>query len=202
MSGRPPATGLSALWLAFTVAGFMTGFSSGFILAHLGPAILILPTCVGAAVGLAQRPVLRMFIERAEGAARWPEGLGGWVVGSAAGPGLAAVVAMVGNSRLHLADLGEAETWAVLVSLAALAGGLTGLAQSRILRRYLRRAAVWIPASAVSWATAAVSAELVPDRMGIGPFLLVALAGGLGMGLVSAATMSWLWTRGPRTATD
>jgi hypothetical protein len=200
MSRRPPAWGLGGLWLAFTVVGFMIGFSSGFVLAHVGLAILILPTCVGAAVGLAQRPVLRMFIEREAGATRWPVGLGGWVVGSAAGPGLAAVVAIVGSTGLHGADLGQAEELAVLVGLAALAGCFTGVAQLGILRRYVRRAAAWIPASAGGWAAAAVAAELMPDHSGVGPFLLLSLAGGSSLGLVTATAMVWLWTRADGTA--
>ncbi len=195
MIHRPPAWGLGALWTLFTAVGFMIGLAAGFALAHSGPPTLILPLGVGTCVGLAQRPVLRMFIERAEGAARWPEGLGGWFAGSAAGLLAAGFLAVSARSLLSVADLGLVGSILVLVGLAAVGGGLAGALQSRTLRGHVLRPTAWIPASTVSWVCAALAVELTPDVPGVGPFLMMIGTGGLALGLVSALAMMWLWMR-------
>lgn len=89
--------------------------------------------------------------------------------------------------------LGERQQWAALGALGVGLAALLGAGQWLILRRHARRAAWWIPASALAWAlgiaVAIVAIALVPDGAPPWAFALAAVAGGLGMGaLVGVVT--------------
>ncbi len=192
---RPPAWGLGALWALVTTVGFALGFYSGFFLGHFLLGSLMLDLCLGAGVGIAQRPVLRRFVERSEGESRWGPGLGSWVTSSAAG--IVAGTLIVG-ALIEFAHLAVALDWSntnTRVVTYALGGSFAGVLQWFILRRYVHRSAFWIPASMVGWGFTVLGMDLLPDPHSIFSFVRAVTVGGLVLGIVTSAAIVVLWNR-------
>jgi hypothetical protein len=151
------AVGLGITALVGAVVIFSLGEGSG-VLATLGMAALAIlaGTFVeGTVVGTAQWLVLRRSLSRM----RWRT----WALATGAGAFLAWTLGMIPSTVLSLgagpSDGGEPQaepSQALMYGLAFLMGlvlgPVLGFAQWLALRRYVRGAALWMPANALAWA--------------------------------------------------
>ena len=201
-------------WALMTSAGWFAGFFMGFVLAGAfepvvgrGPAqstgaYLFLGTFLGAGVGLMQWLVLRKTISEC----------GAWIPASAIGIGLAGgvgygvAVLLFGYSE-GLVDLGSAAGVAGWMIAVAFGGIVTGLLQQRVLSLHVRRAGLWVPASAFSWALSiaafgsmgVLGTRFVSEAspVGAGWFFAGLIAGGMVLGVASGAAIARLFSSAP-----
>lgn len=170
---RKPASGEASLWLSWVLAnavgeaiglggtallaiagvryvGEGTGFLAGVVLAAL--AVLAGTLIEGTVVGTAQWLVLKVQLPQM----RWRI----WVLATGAGAFVAWTLGMLPSTLLFPGSGGGAQSAkpaeAAILGLAFLMGlvlgPVLGFAQWLVLRRFVRRAALWMPANAIAWA--------------------------------------------------
>lgn len=116
---------LWAWWTGASAAGLIAGFAGALVLVSLNVPLTLLVE--GAGIGLGQWLLLR----------RYARGAGWWIAASALGMQAGAVIGYV----ISPSSLGP-----ITLALAGSGAGL-GVGQWLLLRRYVRRAAWWIPIS-------------------------------------------------------
>lgn len=180
-----------ALWTLVTALGYSLGVYAGFFLAHFPLGWLIGVLTIGAAVGVAQRPVLQGYLEPRRSRTWTPMESLAWVGGSVCGTAVAFAVGWVLAQAASLQETAPA----VLALAAALGvgGTIAGLLQERVLRRYVLDTYRWIVASAVGWASSSLGLALVPvleDRVyDLFVLLLAPAAAGAILGLITGAVL-------------
>ncbi|HEX2728741.1 MAG TPA: hypothetical protein VHM16_03240 [Rubrobacteraceae bacterium] len=170
-------------------------------LATAGAAILAGTLIEGTVVGTAQWLVLRRPLPDV----KWRA----WALATAAGAfaawtlGMLPSTLMSAGSGVDGAASAEPEA-AVVYGLAALmglvAGAILGAPQWFVLRRHVRRAALWIPANALAWAPGMVLAFVAADFLFASGFatsaVLLAIATlaaiGVIVGAIHGAALLWL----------
>ena len=181
------------LWTAATAIGYSLGLYVGFLLAHVMLGPVMAAACMGAGVGLLQRPVVQSLLEPRRSRA-WTAGHSAWwILGSVAGI-VIAVVAWLLITELML-DPEEVEVLGAPLAILcfAIGGALTGLLQTRTLRAFVRRPGLWIGISAGGWGLSALGLALAYELSNrIYPLLALLLgpaAGGAIVGLVTGSAM-------------
>lgn len=171
----PSGVGLWLRWVLANAAGEALGLGAtalfgAAILSYLGEGTALLATLglaaaavvagtvvEGGAVGFAQWSVLRGPLP----AMRWRT----WTLATAAGAFLAWTLGMAPSTLLSLggnsggaapAEPGEATMLGLAFLMGLALGPVLGLAQWLALRRYVRRAALWMPANSLAWASGMV----------------------------------------------
>lgn len=170
-------------------------------LATAGVAVLAGTLVEGTVVGTAQWLVLR----RPFPSMRWRT----WVLATAVGAFVAWTLGMLPSTLLSTGSGTQSSTPtepsnAVVYGLAALmglvAGTILGTPQWLVLRRHVRRAALWIPANALAWAPGMVMAFVAVDLLfatGIGisaVVLAIAALAAIGavVGAIHGLVLIWL----------
>lgn len=202
---RKPASGEASLWLRWVLAnaigeaiglggavflgatgaryvGEGTGFLAVVVLAVL--AVLVGTLIEGTVVGTVQWLVLKGPLPLM----RWRM----WVLATGAGAFLAWTLGMVPSTILSLGSEGgappaepaEAAVLGLAFLMGLVLGPVLGLAQWLALRRFVRRAALWMPANALAWAFGMVVIFAGMD---------LALGGGFGPGTVPILALTLLW---------
>jgi hypothetical protein len=177
-------------------AATLTSFAS---LAGAGVMIL-LGTCEGLIVGLAQWLVLRRPFPALSRRA--------WVLASALGALVAWTLGMLPSTLLDLganaeaaapAEISDALMYTLAAAMGAVLGPILGLPQWLALRHHTHHAAWWIPANAAAWALGMpvvfVGASSAPaggllELVATG--LLTAAAAGAVVGAIHGLTIVWL----------
>lgn len=173
-----------ARWLRATTLGWLLGFVVVVVLALGwgllgGEAQFMVGAGMGAGVGWLQARVV----------GEWVESTGMWFWASAIGMAAPFVA-------WDLSALAGTEAFFSL-PLCVLAGSLlVGIFQSGLLRRRLRRATLWVPASVVGWGLPVGAIALVDSGRLPGPAFLVSLGamflGGVVLGAVTGKTLAWM----------
>lgn len=207
--GEAAGLGMTALvGIAVIVnVGEGTGVLATLALAAL--AILAGAVIEGTAVGTAQWSVLRSPLPLM----RWRT----WVVATAAGAFVAWTLGMIPSIVLSLGEEpgggvtepGDAAVFGLAFLMGLVLGPVLGFAQWLVLRRFVRRAALWIPANALAWAFGmlVIFAGVDPAvSSGSGPMTVVILAvtlacAGAVVGAVHGLALVWL-LRSRRTESD
>jgi len=198
------ASGEAGLWLRWVVAnavgegiglggavligaagarrfGGDTGLFSAVILAAL--AVLAGTLIEGTVVGTAQWLVLTGPLPTM----RW----GMWALATGAGAFLAWTLGMIPSTLLSLgsggapsAEPAEATVLGLAFLMGLVLGPVLGLAQWLALRRFMRHAALWMPANTLAWAFGMVTIFAGMD---------LALGDGFGPGTVPKLGLTLLW---------
>lgn len=207
--GEAAGLGMTALvGIAVIVnVGEGTGVLATLALAAL--AILAGAVIEGTAVGTAQWSVLRSPLPLM----RWRT----WVVATAAGAFVAWTLGMIPSIVLSLGEEpgggvtepGDAAVFGLAFLMGLVLGPVLGFAQWLVLRRFVRRAALWIPANALAWAFGMLVIFAGVDlavSSGSGPMTVVILAvtlacAGAVVGAVHGLALVWL-LRSRRTESD
>ena len=213
--------GAKGLWLRWVLANSLAetvGLGSAFAigvtlfpyvqtpgvfvaLATTGVAILAGTLIEGTVVGTAQWLVLRHPLP----GVRWRA----WVLATAIGAFVAWTLGMLPGTLFSAASepSGAAPTEAsetVVYGLAALigllAGTVLGMPQWLVLRRHVRRAALWIPANALAWVPGMLMAFVAADFLfsastGVGTVVLAIatlVAIGTMVGAIHGLALVWL----------
>ncbi|MEW6637543.1 MAG: hypothetical protein AB1425_12115 [Actinomycetota bacterium] len=216
-AGRPETT----LWLRWVLAnslaetvGLGSAFGVGLVLfpylqapgalvalATASIAVLAGTLIEGTVVGTAQWLVLRRPLP----GMRWRA----WVVATAAGAFVAWTLGMLpgtlmsanpGTGGTEAAEPGEAVVLALAALMGLVAGAILGTPQWFVLRRYVPRAALWVPANALAWAPGMVLAFVAADFSFSGDVgtvtvvLAVATLAAIGavVGAIHGAVLLWL----------
>ncbi len=190
-------------WTLATATGELLGFAvpaavgplavtglSGLPMAPRALATLLLVALAGvvegAALGLAQWLVLRRALP--------PLAARAWALPTALAAGLAYIL---GFAPSTLGDLGAATAvviaaW-IVVALPLLLS--IGLAQWRVLRRYVPRAGRWVAANAAGWLVGLpftfAGIALVPDGSPIGVYVIAGVVSGWLMGAAVGAVSGY-----------
>jgi hypothetical protein len=197
--------GTWALWTLVTALGYSLGLYAGFFLAHFLLGRLMAALAIGGAVGLAQRPVLQGFLEPRRSRTWSPAESATWIFGSMGGMAAVFGVGWILVQMTAIEDGGPGLLSALFLALAlAIGGGIAGVIQVRVLRRYLLDAQVWIAASATGWAGSGLGLVLIPvleERMyDLFVILLAPAVGGAVLGLTTGYVLVRLRRRQPPAA--
>jgi hypothetical protein len=192
-------------WVLYTAAGYLIYAGLSLLVTIYVPGALLLSPIVTAlgllAIALLQWLVLRRYILRL--------GWVGWVVATVLGQfvgSLISVVALLGpilfDAFSGLVDaLGGAFFQLVLVFATGLVlGAVVGAAQWLVLRRHVRGAAWWIPASALAGALAALVGQtpgVTLGLTGVAAVLMIRLIGALIIGAITGMALVRLLARTP-----
>lgn len=198
------AVGLGGTALVGTVAVLYVGKDAGVFAALVLAALAVLAGTLieGTVVGSAQWLVLKEPLPRM----RWRT----WVLATGTGAFVAWTLGMVPSTLLSLgADSGggrpsaepsEAAVLGLAFLMGLVLGPVLGLAQWLALRRFVRRAALWMPANALAWACGMVAIFAGIDfalgggfSSGTVPILILTLAcSGAIVGAVHGLALVWL----------
>jgi len=187
-------TSLWLLWASMTTVGYFMGAYVAVFFAHFLLGFLMLPVCVGAGVGLMQRPILRRLVPQSS-ELMWA----GWVLASMVG--LTASVALTGLASSAILNIERPLEFSwpagAIQWIAALfiGGALIGILQHLMLRRYTEHSIWWIPASAVGWGLSAIGLAVVASGVSLYPVLEILLApavAGVVLGLVTGRAAVWI----------
>lgn len=191
--------GTALIWaLSMLYAGEWTGLFAIFILAAF--SVLAGTLIEGTVVGTAQWLILRNPLPRM----RWRT----WVLATGAGAFLAWTLGVVPSTLLSPgsgggvspAEPGEATVLGLAFLMGLALGPVLGVAQWLVLRRFVRRAALWVPANALAWACGMVVIFAGIDlalgggfRPSVVPILALTLAcAGALVGAVHGLALVWL----------
>jgi hypothetical protein len=198
--GEALGLGGTALIWALSVLNTGEGTSLYAILVLAAFSVLAGTLIEGTVVGTAQWLVLRGQLPRM----RWRT----WVLATGAGAFLAWTLGMVPSTLLSLgsgggaspAEPGKATVLGLAFLMGLALGPVLGVAQWLALRRFVRRAALWVPANALAWACGMVVIFAGIDLAlgggfgaGIMPILALTLAcAGALVGAVHGLALVWL----------
>lgn len=191
--------GTALIWaLSVLYAGEGTGLYAILLLAAF--SVLAGTLIEGTVVGTAQWLVLRGPLPRI----RWRT----WVLATGAGAFLAWTLGMIPSTLLSLgsggdassAEPGEATVLGLALVMGLALGPVLGVVQWLVLRRFVRRAALWVPANALAWGCGMVvifaGIDLALDggfSPGVVPILALTLAcAGALVGAVHGLALVWL----------
>ena len=196
------ALGLGGTALIFALSVLYAGEGTGLyaILVLAAFSVLAGTLIEGTVVGTAQWLVLRKPLPRM----RWRT----WVLATGAGAFLAWTLGMLPSTLLSLgsgggaspAEPGEATVLGLAFLMGLVLGPVLGVPQWLVLRRFVRRAALWVPANALAWGCgmvvifAGIDLALGGDfSPGIVPILALTLAcAGALVGAVHGLALVWL----------
>jgi hypothetical protein len=167
---------LGLLWVAATIVGWLIGFTACEALQSFLTTVFVDGLVIGSAIGIVQWLVLRRSISP----------VGWWVVASIVGFGA--------GKALSDAALPGTTTLVGYVLTGAVIGAVVGLAQGLVLRRSLRSALWWAPASALAWGVGWSAIGLAENATGwsaIAPYL-VSSVGATAAGIVTGIALIWL----------
>jgi hypothetical protein len=202
---RKPASGEAGLWLRWVLAnaiGETIGLGCAVLLGAAGARYVGEGTGFLAVVGLSALAVLAgTLIEgTVVGTAQWLVLRGPlplmrwrtWVLATGAGAFLAWTLGMVPSTLLSLdsgggappAEPGEETILGLAFLMGLVLGPVLGLAQWLSLRRFVKRAALWMPANALAWAFGMVVVFAGMD---------LAFGDGFGPGTVPILVLTLLW---------
>jgi hypothetical protein len=186
-------------WIRATWTGWLLGVPLIVILALLGEAVgiggsqVLVGAGMGIGTGLLQGRIIRGVIHKS----------GPWFWSSAVGLALPFLVSDI--SKATGRDIGYS-----LPIFVALGGLIAGGLQALILRPHLRKAWLWVLASALGW-TLAAGAALVAHYIsrlhslrglsGALIYLVVVAVGGLILGSVTGLCLAWMLGHKPRLST-
>jgi hypothetical protein len=198
------AIGLGGSALLWAAAVLYLGEDSGPIASVVLAALAVLAGTLieGTVVGTAQWLVLHGPL----GSLRWKT----WVLATGAGAFLAWTLGMVPSTLISLMadpsgkaappEPSDAVVYALAAIMGLVLGPILGFAQWIVLRRFVRRAALWMPANALAWAFGMVAIFFGVDlALGAGfgpatiPLLVITLAcAGAVVGAVHGLALVWL----------
>ncbi len=200
-----PASGGTSLWLLWVLAnaiGEAIGLGGAVLLGAAGARYVGEGTGLLAALVLAALAVLAgTLIEgTVVGSAQWlvlkgplpPMRWLTWVLATGAGAFLAWTLGMVPSTLLSLdsgggappAEPAETTVLGLAFLMGLVLGPVLGLAQWLALRRFVRKASLWIPANALAWAFGMVVVFAGMD---------LAFGAGLGPGTIPILVLTLLW---------
>ena len=207
--GELVGLGITALVGAvfFSVIGEDTGGSA--VLALASVAVLAGTLAEGTSVGTAQWLVLRRPLPRLH----WRT----WAAATGAGAFLAWTLGMIPSTVMSLGagssgQAGPEPDQMIVYSLAfamgLVLGPVLGLAQWLVLRRFVGRAALWMPANSLAWAFGMVAifvgADLVVGSTGPAAVVLLAVTlacAGATVGAIHGLALVWLLGHAPKPRT-
>jgi len=181
-------------WLQWVLASIVGWWALSLPVSAIAPVVGAMPvvsgSIVGAGVGIMQWLVLRRRFHRA---GWWVlASTMGWAVGWAVGQNLIEPVTM------FLAKYEEALGGRSVVTLSVLGvmvGGVAGIMQWFVLRRWVYRAGWWILANIVGWTTGFVAGPVVVAALWTSGVLATVMGGvilGAVPGAITGMTLVWL----------
>lgn len=190
-----------ATWTVATAVGYSLGLYAGFVLAHIALAPFVAAACMGAGVGVSQRPVAQAFLEP-RGSRSWSAGHSAtWILSSIAGVVIAVSLWLLTTEVVVDSDRLGALGPALAVACFSVGGAVTGFLQRRALRSFVLESRRWVAASTIGWGLSALGLGIaygLSDRMY--PVLAILLGpaiGGAALGLVTGGVLVRLARRPP-----
>lgn len=189
----PNRIGRWALWTVVTAVGYSLGLYAGFVLAHVLLGALMAAACMGAGVGVLQRPIAQSILEPRRSHSWAARHSAAWILGSMAGILLAVTIWLVSGE--FLVDRGRLGTFGPLLAVVcfALGGALTGALQEPVLRNFVLGSRRWIVASSIGWGLSALGLGIVYGLSDdIYPLLAILLGpaiGGAALGIVTGGVL-------------
>ena len=183
---------LCALWILATIVGMIVGINFIRLMfwgTEVGFAFFWLLVTLGGFAGGIVMGLLQWLVLR-----NWVKGVGWWIGVTAVGFTLLGLFMVWSSAGGWWGILVDNRPSTVTIE-ASLLGGLMGISQWLVLRKKLKRAGWWIPASIIGWAVD--SLVLVPN-FDNSRLLLSLLVSGVLAGITTGVTLVLLVARNRR----